>query len=100
MLELSLAECAFIGLIALIFIGPDELPGAVKTVAGWIKSAKSVVADLKGSMAEIVDDSGVNDVKREIESEIKYIEDLDGNMQRIYDVKDIQAARKKDDGVT
>lgn len=98
MLELSLAELAFIGLIALIFIGPQELPEVMRSVMRFVRSAKSMVADVKGSVYELVDESGVGEVKREIEKEAKYIEDLDGNMQRIYDVSEIQDTRDKDKG--
>lgn len=98
MLELSLVECAFIGLVALIFIGPEELPNVIRQVGKFIRSAKAMVSDVKGSFAELADEAGVNEVKRELEEDAKFIEDLDGNMQRIYDVSDIHDRRKDKEG--
>ena len=98
MLELSLAELAFIGLIALIFIGPQELPDVLRGVMRFVRSLRGMVAEVKGSVAELVDETGVKEVREELEEEAKYIEDLEGNMQRIYDVSEIHDSRAKKDG--
>ncbi len=98
MLELSLAELAFIGLIALIFIGPKELPAAMRGVAKALRFAKDTSGEIRKSVHGMLEEVGMDDVKRELEEDVQYIQDLEGNYQRVYDVSEIEdSSRKKDE---
>ena len=94
MLELSLAEILFIAVVALVFIGPKELPGALRGVNRFVRQVRGMMAEVKGSMSELLDESGVDAVKRELEEDIQYITDLEGKPQRTYDVSELHKQRE------
>jgi sec-independent protein translocase protein TatB len=54
MFGLGFMEILFIAIIAIIFLGPDKLPGAMVDIAKFIKSAKNAITDAKQSLNEEV----------------------------------------------
>lgn len=54
MFGLGFTEILFIAIIAIIFLGPDKLPGAMVEIAKFIKSAKNAITDAKKSLNEEV----------------------------------------------
>ena len=54
MFGLGFMEILFIAIIAIIFLGPDKLPGAMVEIAKFIKSAKNAITDAKQSLNEEV----------------------------------------------
>ena len=54
MFGLGFMEILFIAIIAIIFLGPDKLPGAMVEIAKFIKSAKNAITDVKQSLSEEV----------------------------------------------
>jgi len=54
MFGLGFMEILFIAIIAIIFLGPDKLPGAMVDIAKFIKSAKKAITDAKQSLNEEV----------------------------------------------
>ncbi|CAA6821462.1 MAG: Twin-arginine translocation protein TatB [uncultured Sulfurovum sp.] len=54
MFGLGFMEILFIAIVAIIFLGPDKLPGAMVDIAKFIKSAKNSIIDAKQSLNEEV----------------------------------------------
>lgn len=84
MFDLSLAEIALIVVVAVIFIGPKELPVVVKAVAKMLRSMRSLARDLHKAFDELTQESGLKDVKRDIEQEVRMIKGDDGKMYESY----------------
>lgn len=85
MLELSLVELLFIGVVALVVIGPQDLPKVLKAMIGLFKQIQGVVNEVRSSVDDLVEESGVHDVKEDM----KYIIDQNGEYQRIYDIDEL-----------
>jgi len=62
MFGLGFMEILFIAIIAIIFLGPDKLPGAMVDIAKFIKSAKNAITDAKQSLNEEVN---LDELKKE-----------------------------------
>ena len=62
MFGLGFMEILFIAIVAIIFLGPDKLPGAMVDIAKFIKSVKNAIIDAKQSLNEEVD---LEELKRE-----------------------------------
>src|SRR4029450_13815034 len=58
MLDIGWSEMLIIGVVALVVIGPKELPGALKTFAYWMKQARKLAREFQ---------SGVDDMIRQAE---------------------------------
>lgn len=65
MLDIGFWELIVIGVMGLIVLGPERLPVAVRTVSGWIRTAKRMA----------------NNVKQELEQELE-IEKLHSDLKK------------------
>ena len=52
MFGIGFTELLLISVIAILFLGPDKLPGALVDMAKFIKSVKKTISDAKGSLEE------------------------------------------------
>ena len=62
MFGLGFMEILFIAVVAIIFLGPDKLPGAMVDIAKFIKNMKSAITDAKETLNEEVN---LDELKRE-----------------------------------
>lgn len=104
MFGLSWAETFVIAVIALIIIGPKDLPPLIKAGKQCLNKLKSMQRDVKSSFNQILEETELSDVKMDLEAEadaindeINTIVDMYGNKQRTYDLSDIIPDSDKDD---
>ncbi|SLN47190.1 Sec-independent protein translocase protein TatB [Roseovarius albus] len=62
MFDLGFMELMVIGVVALIVVGPKDLPGMFRTVGNFVGKAKGMAREFSRAMNEAADDSGVNEV--------------------------------------
>jgi len=62
MFGMGFTEILFIAVIAIIFLGPDKLPGAMVEIAKFIKNMKNAITDAKNTLNEEVN---LEELKRE-----------------------------------
>ena len=66
MLDLAWSEIALIAVVAVIVIGPKDLPGAVRGVAEFVKKAKKQIASFQQQADELVREAKLEDVRNQI----------------------------------
>ncbi len=76
---LGTSEILLIAMVALIVVGPKELPGLLRTIGRWVGQLKALAADFQGHIDDLTRESGVKDVKKGVEESLEElsIEDLD-----------------------
>jgi len=62
MFGIGFTEILLISIIAILFIGPDKLPGAIVDIGKFIKNVKKTVSDAKNSLEE---EMQISDLKEE-----------------------------------
>jgi len=62
MFGIGFTELLLISIIAILFLGPDKLPGALVEMAKFIKGVKKTIGDAKSSLEEEIK---INDLKEE-----------------------------------
>ena len=67
MFDLAWSELAVIGLVAVLVLGPKELPGAMRTVAKMLRKMRSLTSELQGHMTEIVREAELDEVRQSIQ---------------------------------
>lgn len=90
MFDLAWSEIALIGVVALIAIGPKDLPIAIKAVAGAIKKARRMASEFQGHVDEMVREADlhemrdhINDIRNiDIKGKILGAVDSDGSLRR------------------
>ena len=70
MLDLAWSEIALVAVVALVVIGPKDLPGAIRGVADLIKKAKKQIASFQQQADELVREAKLDDVRNQI-AEVK-----------------------------
>ena len=67
MFDLSMTEMLVIGVAALIFIGPKELPGALRTVGKFVSKARGMAREFQGSVQEMVRETELDEIKKQVD---------------------------------
>jgi sec-independent protein translocase protein TatB len=66
MFDVSFFELLVIGVVALVVIGPERLPGAVKTAVLWFARLKRALLETR---SEIEKHIGADEIRRELHNE-------------------------------
>jgi sec-independent protein translocase protein TatB len=83
MFGFSWAEIGLIMAVALIAIGPKDLPVAIRTVTTLMKKARGMAAEFQGHIDEMMREANLSDVKTEINKLRKF--DFKGAAEQVID---------------
>jgi sec-independent protein translocase protein TatB len=89
MLDIGFSELLLIAVVALVVIGPKDLPVVIRHVMKILRELRDIYGGLKRQMHEMVEESGLDDLKQEMTTII----DLEGKPQKAYNVADLDALR-------
>jgi sec-independent protein translocase protein TatB len=67
MFDLAWSEIGVIGLVAVLVLGPKELPQAMRTMAKMLRKMRSLTSELQGHMNEIVREAELDEVRQSIQ---------------------------------
>lgn len=104
MFDIGWQEIFVIAVLALLVIGPKDLPRALKTVTGVLRKMKGMARDFQSGLDDIVRESELMDMKKQIEAEtggdlrreIENSIDPDGSMSKdLQDMGDFENDMKK-----
>lgn len=95
MFGLSWPETFVILIVAVLFIGPNELPKVISWLRALSKKAKELSAELLDTIHDIESSSGLKDEKDALNKEIDTIIDMYGNEQKSYDISDLDVSNDK-----
>lgn len=83
MFDLAWSQIMLIGIVALVAIGPKDLPVAMKAIAGMIKKARGLATEFQSHVDDMMKDTDLAEVRREI-NEIRNF-DFKGTVERAVD---------------
>ena len=64
MFDIGWSEFLVIAVVALIAIGPKELPGVLRTVGQWMGKARKMAAEFQGQFQEAMREAEMADLKK------------------------------------
>ncbi|MEP4198235.1 MAG: Sec-independent protein translocase protein TatB [Aliishimia sp.] len=64
MFDLGLPELLVIGIVALIVVGPKDLPVLFRQVGQFVGKAKGMAREFSSAMNQAADDSGMKDIQK------------------------------------
>jgi sec-independent protein translocase protein TatB len=67
MFDIGWGELVVIGIVALIAIGPKELPGVLRAVGQWVGKIKRMASDFQGQFQEAMREAEVADLKKQFD---------------------------------
>ena len=68
MLDIGWSEMAVIALVALVVIGPKDLPKAMKTAAFWVRKARSLASEFHSGIDQLVREAELEEARDAIRS--------------------------------
>ena len=66
MFDLGWSEMLLIGVVALIVVGPKELPGLFRQIGVFMGKARGMAREFSRAMEAAADESGVREIDRQI----------------------------------
>jgi sec-independent protein translocase protein TatB len=67
MFDFSWSELLLIGIVALIFIGPKELPGVLRTLGQWMSKIRRMAGDFQNQFHDAMREAELADLKKEVD---------------------------------
>src|SRR5215469_15840958 len=84
MFDISWTEFLLIGIVALIVIGPKELPAVMRSLGQWTRKIRSLAADFQNQFHEAMREAEMADLK-------KQVDDLASDVKNYDPLKDVRA---------
>jgi sec-independent protein translocase protein TatB len=84
MFDISWSEFLLIGVVALIVIGPKELPGVLRTLGQYTRKVRGMAADFQNQFQEAMREAEMADLK-------KQVDDLAHDVKNFDPLKDVRS---------
>jgi sec-independent protein translocase protein TatB len=84
MFDISWTEFLLIGVVALIVIGPKELPAVMRSLGQWTRKIRSLAADFQNQFHEAMREAEMADLK-------KQVDDVASGVKNYDPLKDVRA---------
>ncbi|MFC4171689.1 Sec-independent protein translocase protein TatB [Microvirga sp. GCM10011540] len=89
MLDMSWGEVMVIGAVALIIIGPKDLPRALRTVGNITGKVRRMAAEFQGQFQEAIREAELDDVKKQLQGVNDSVSSLNNtNFNPIQSIRD------------
>ncbi|QFU09374.1 Sec-independent protein translocase protein TatB [Rhodobacteraceae bacterium THAF1] len=66
MFDIGMTELLVIGVVALIVVGPNDLPGMFRQLGRFTGKMRGMARDFQRAMEDAADESGVKDISRDL----------------------------------
>ncbi|HUC51862.1 MAG TPA: Sec-independent protein translocase protein TatB [Xanthobacteraceae bacterium] len=96
MFDISWTEFLLIGIVALVFIGPKELPGVMRTLGQYTRKIRSMAAEFQGQFQEAMREAEMADLKKSVDDLASDIKNYDPLKSAREDVEAIGRDLNKD----
>ena len=88
MFDIGWGELVVIGIVALIAIGPKELPGVLRSLGQWMAKIKRMAAEFQGQFQEAMREAEMADLKQ-------HVDDLNSAASSVSNFDPLASAQKE-----
>jgi sec-independent protein translocase protein TatB len=64
--DLGWSEILLIGMVALVFIGPKDLPKALRIAGFWVKKARTLSREFQSSVEQMIREAELDEMRQEL----------------------------------
>jgi len=101
--DIGWSEMAIIMLLALIIIGPKDLPRVARTIGQWARKGRMLAREFQNSLEDMAKETELDDVRKEIENvgktdfkkSVQETIDPKGELTKAFDTSETTAAAGK-----
>ena len=100
MFDIGWQELFIVAVLAIIVVGPRDLPRTLRTVMGYIRKAKGMAREFQNGIDEVAREVELDEIRQEankiahmdLEEEVKNAIDPTGSLTKDLDMSDVQSA--------
>lgn len=104
MFDIAWSEFLIIAVVALVIIGPKDLPRALSTLGKWIARARSMARDFQNNVDDMVRQTELEDLRKQVQQarslnlndELEKSIDPDGGLRKSLTMDDFTSPAKGD----
>lgn len=83
MFDIGWTELLVIGVVALLVIGPKDLPIVLKTVGAWVRKARAMAREFQSGVDDLIREAELDQLKKEAEKVTQF--DVDAELKKTID---------------
>lgn len=83
MFDIGWSELLLIGVVALVVIGPKDLPKALKALGFWMRKARQISGEFRASLDQMVREAELDEVRQQVKQATEI--DLDKEFTKTVD---------------
>lgn len=81
--DLGWSEILLIGVVALVFIGPKDLPKALRVAGYWVRKARTLSREFQSSIDQMIREAELDEVRQDLKKATEF--DLDKEFHNTID---------------
>jgi sec-independent protein translocase protein TatB len=81
--DLGWSEILLIGTVALVFIGPKDLPKAMRVAGFWVRKARTLSREFQSSIDQMIREAELDEVRQELKKATEF--DLEKELKQTVD---------------
>jgi sec-independent protein translocase protein TatB len=82
-LDFGMSELLLIGVVALVFIGPKDLPKALRVAGFWVRKARTLSREFQSSVEQMIREAELDEMRQELKKATEI--DLDKEFRNTID---------------
>jgi sec-independent protein translocase protein TatB len=72
LLDLSWSEILLVGTVALIFIGPKDLPKAMRVAGYWVRKARTLSREFQSSIDQMIREAELDEMRQDLKKAAEF----------------------------
>ena len=100
MFDFAWSELGLIAVVAMVLIGPKDMPVAIRAITGWMRKARRMAAEFQTHVEDMVREADLGDIRSsineirnfDIRGEIEKAVDADGSIRKTFTENPLEPA--------
>ena len=88
MFDVSFSELFLILVVAVVAIGPKDLPMVIRHVTRWMRQLRGLMGEVRKGMDGLMQEARIQELHEDLKQQSKIL-DLEGKWQETYDISDL-----------
>lgn len=95
MFDLSFAEIIVVVVIAVMVMGPKELPVLLRALGRWLRKLRHFTNEFREYFSQLDESGEMRALQEELREQARYVKGDEGELYRSYDLSDISDSSRK-----
>src|SRR5436309_12290492 len=83
LLDMGWSELMLIGIVALVVIGPKDLPNALRIAGFWFRKARTLSREFQSSVEQMIREAELDEIRKDLKKATEF--DIEQEFQKTID---------------